>query len=75
MAIGITTVYLFAYAIIAQVFSNLPLALTLFAFSPFLLIWMVYSVLKYGNYKGKELKENEEWGYEDKNRKELTNLS
>lgn len=32
---------------------------------------MVYSVLKYGKYSGKELAEDEEWGYEDTNKEEL----
>jgi|GEM_PF-1362090 len=38
---------------------------------PLLLIWMVYSVLKHGQYKGSQLKENEEWGYAGKNRNDL----
>lgn len=34
----------------------------MFAISPSLLIWMVISILKYGKFNGKELKEGEEWG-------------
>ena len=37
----------------------------LFLFSPLVVIYMVYMVLKYGVYTGRELEENEEWGYED----------
>jgi hypothetical protein len=38
---------------------------------PFLIIWMVYSVLKFGQYKGPQLKEEEEWGYADKKRDDM----
>ena len=38
---------------------------------PFLIIWMVYSVLKFGKYKGPALEEEQEWGYADKKREEL----
>ena len=38
---------------------------SLFLLSPLVVIYMVYSVLRYGVYTGTELKEGEEWGYED----------
>ena len=44
---------------------------SLFFLSPFLLIWIAYSILKYGKFEGKELKDNEEWGYADKDKNEL----
>ena len=37
-----------------------------FSLSPFLVIWMVYSVIRYGENKEKELQPDEEWGYSDK---------
>lgn len=43
----------------------------MFLFSPLLVAWMVVTILRYGKYKGRELKEDEEWGYEDKRREEL----
>ena len=43
----------------------------IFFLSPFLIIWMVYSVLRYGKYNGKPLEEDEEWGYADKEKKDL----
>ena len=43
----------------------------LFFLSPFLVIWMVYRIIRYDNYSGKELNEGEEWGYADKNKEEL----
>lgn len=40
----------------------------MFLLSPVFVIWMVITVLKHGKYTGKELKPDEEWGYEDKSR-------
>lgn len=42
-----------------------PLAWFLFLFSPFLILYLAYSVIRYGKFTGHELKENQEWGYED----------
>ena len=43
----------------------------LFTLFPFLLLWIVCSILRYGKFAGKELGENEEWGYADKDKNEL----
>ena len=43
----------------------------IFFLSPFLIIWMVYSVLRFGKKNGKSLEEDEEWGYADKEKKDL----
>lgn len=43
----------------------------MYALSPFLVAWMVVVVLKYGVYKGPELKADEEWGYEDRKKETL----
>jgi len=43
----------------------------IFSFSPFLLLWIVFSILRHGKFEGKELEEQEEWGYTDKNKDEL----
>ena len=42
-----------------------PLSWFLFLFSPFLILYVAYSVIRYGKFTGKELEEDEEWGYED----------
>jgi hypothetical protein len=67
----LVTLYLVVFAILSRLDIPLNLMLWLFAFSPLLVIWMVYRVIRYGKYTGKELKPGEEWGYEDKNRDEL----
>lgn len=38
----------------------------IFTFSPLLVIWLVYSVIRHGEYKGRELESDEEFGYTDK---------
>lgn len=38
----------------------------IFAISPLLIIWMVWVVLKYGEFHGEELEEEQEFGYVDK---------
>jgi hypothetical protein len=35
-------------------------------FSPLLIVWMAYTIIRYGIFFGKELKEGEEFGYEDR---------
>lgn len=69
--IALVTIYLFTYAILGQLNIDLKIMALLFAFSPFLVIWMVYTVLKHGKYSGKELSENEEWGYQDIDKNKL----
>jgi len=43
----------------------------IFSLSPFILLWIVFSILRHGKFEGKELEENEEWGYSDKDKNEL----
>ena len=43
----------------------------LFSIFPFALLWIVFSILKHGKFEGKELEEQEEWGYRDKDKNEL----
>lgn len=65
IAIAIVSLYLLVFTILSQMNTDLSIMLCMFFLSPFLVSWMVYTVLRYGTYSGKELKENEEWGYED----------
>jgi hypothetical protein len=34
-------------------------------FSPLLLVWMTFTVIRYGKFSGRELKDGEEFGYND----------
>lgn len=42
----------------------------MFVFSPVLIIWMVYTVIRYGQYTGPDL-DDEEWGYEDRDKDDI----
>lgn len=44
----------------------LPVIQIIFLISPFAVVWMVYSVIRHGEYKGRELDKDEEWGYADR---------
>ena len=43
----------------------------MFLLSPLVVAYMVYTVIRYGKYAGKELNEDEEWGYEDTPKEKL----
>ena len=63
------TVYLVLYT--NFLFTGAPdlLVNILFALSPFVVVWMAVTIMKYGKYNGAELGENEEWGYQDVNKR------
>jgi hypothetical protein len=65
------TAYLVIYTLLSQLGASLDVVTLMFCLSPFLVIWMAYSILKYASFEGKELGEDEEWGYSDKSRDQL----
>lgn len=64
------TLYVFIYCVLLQFDSTLSFAIGMLFFSPFLIFWMIYTILKYGKYNGKGLG-NDEFGYQDKNKDDL----
>ena len=70
-AITTASLYLLLYLIFIFYSASPSLVMLMFAFSPLLIIWMAYIIIRYGTYTGEELKENEEWGYEDKRKEDL----
>ncbi|MFN8346889.1 MAG: hypothetical protein U0X91_17945 [Spirosomataceae bacterium] len=64
------TAYLVIYCELLQFESTKGIAILMFLLSPFLVVWMVYTVLKHGRYDGKELGD-EEFGYQDMDTEEL----
>ncbi len=64
------TAYLVLYAVLTANNTPYSVVTAMFVLSPFLVIWMALTVLKYARYSGKELND-EEWGYQDKERSEL----
>ena len=69
-AVIVVSIILLVYCVLLN--TNAPPALSYFIFSisPLLLIWLAYTILRFGIYKGKNLDE-EEWGYQDKRKDEL----
>jgi hypothetical protein len=63
--IGVTTLVLFIFALFGPFFSYAA-AWTVFSLSPFLVIWMVVSVLKDKSHPVPELEAGDEWGYADR---------
>ncbi len=59
------SVYLLLYCILLQIESTFHYAFMMLLFSPILIFWMVYTVLRYGRYNGGDLG-NRESGYQDR---------
>ncbi|MGZ3750368.1 MAG: hypothetical protein ACXVB0_10275 [Mucilaginibacter sp.] len=70
-AVIMVTAYLMTYVILSQTSVGIYVVPYLFLTSPFLLIWMVYSVLKDDLLEYPELGKKDEWGYHDKAKDEL----
>ena len=64
-AVVIVTAYLIVYVILFEIKAPEPLLLWLFLCSPFLVLWMVYQVLKEKGFKYPALSQQEDWGYLD----------
>lgn len=70
-AVLITTIMVVLYNILPQFTGSFTLAGIIFIASPFLMLWMVYTILRFGKYDSKELADKEGWGYQDTNRDKL----
>ena len=64
-SVSFTTLYLLVFALFAGSFS-LSLAFFIFSLSPFLVIWMAFSVLMDNSETVIELDGDEHWGYSDR---------
>lgn len=71
IAVAMVTAYLLLYYILFLLNVSLTVLFIMFVFSPFLVAWMLVIILKDRKYAGKELKENEEWGYADREKSTL----
>jgi len=70
-AVVSVSIYLLIYTIFAHTPAMAWITPTMFVLSPFLVIWMVYTVLKKGEYNGPEFAPEQEFGYQD--RSDLSN--
>ncbi|GAA0545755.1 hypothetical protein [Chitinophaga japonensis] len=64
-SVAAATAYLVIYCILLQVERLQWLAFIMLILSPFVLCRMIYIILKHGRYTGRELLEDEEYGYGD----------
>ncbi|MES2373783.1 MAG: hypothetical protein V4557_14480 [Bacteroidota bacterium] len=71
---GFVTIYLILYCLMLQFDNTKNYGMMMLLFSPFLICWMVYTVLKHGKYSGRQLGD-EEFGYQDKPKDELRVLN
>ncbi len=64
IAIGIVSALLLIYTVFAMLEVFIGFVLLIVGLSPVFIIWMVYTVLKHGEFNGRELDEEEEYGYQ-----------
>lgn len=60
----LATIYLLAYLVMLQLNIMPNVTMIMFFLSPLLVLTLTYSILRYGHYHGKDLQENEHWGYQ-----------
>jgi sensor histidine kinase YesM len=65
------TAYLIIYTLLHQSGASLQILGAMFLLSPFLVVWMAYTILRHAEYNGRDLYEDEEWGYADKRKEDL----
>lgn len=65
LAAIVVSLYLVVYVQLIWFESTREIALIKLLFSPVMMIWMVYMIIRYGIYKGRELGKDE-YGYFDK---------
>lgn len=66
IAISIVSGLLLVYTVLASLELYLGLVFLLVGLSPVFIIWMVWTVLKHGEYNGPELESEQEYGYLDR---------
>lgn len=65
------SLYLLLYCLLLQVKAAESIAMLMFFFSPLIVGWMVFVVIRHGVYAGHTFSDTEEWGYQDRNKDEL----
>ena len=67
----VVSIILLVYCVLIYLNLSLPVAYFIFSISPLLLVWVAYTIIRFGVYKGKEFNSDEEWGYQDKKKEDL----
>lgn len=65
-AAAVAFIYAMVYVCFMQFPGTVNIAIGMFLFSPAIVIWMVFTILRHGKYKGNELARGQEYGYEDR---------
>jgi hypothetical protein len=65
-AITSSTIFLVVYTLLHAWSIDIRIIVSLFAASPFVVIWMAYTIIKHGEYFGPELGKHQEFGYVDR---------
>lgn len=65
------SIFLLTYLLLEALEADFRWVLLMFVLSPFVVLWMAYMILKHGEFKGKELAADEEYGYGDKDKSKL----
>ena len=60
------SLYLLVFVIFIQLNVFFNLVHVLFLCSPIVVITLMWRILRYGNYKGKEFTKDQHWGYQDR---------
>jgi hypothetical protein len=71
VSVFIVSAFLVVYVLVISAGASSLIGRIMFIASPFLVIWMVISVLRSKTFTGKDLDEGEEWGYSDKEKEKL----
>ena len=71
ISVFVVTALLLLYTILISLDAPVRFTGFLFFLSPFLMVWMVISVLRSKDGSVRELDADEEWGYADKNKEDL----
>lgn len=71
LATFITTLFVIVYATLPGFGADIGIMYLLFMLGMVLMGWMIYTTLCFAEYTGTELKEGEEFGYEDVDKNSL----
>ncbi|HEY0678860.1 MAG TPA: hypothetical protein VGD17_11275 [Chitinophagaceae bacterium] len=71
VAVIVATLYLVIYYILFSYGADFRIIFWMFLGAPVVLVWMAYTIVRYGKYDGTDLRENEEWGYSDRKKETL----
>lgn len=66
LPIILNTVLVVLYVFLHLADAPTPAMMTVFVLWPVFFLWTAYAIIRWDRYQGRELGEDEEWGYEDR---------